>query len=106
VIKRIPNILAYIETRTRDLTVPSIGKERVSTVAEPELIVAVKIYGILRLINSEFCTRKIAVKIPKIWLLMDMRSHTDAHVHCATLYSTLTKIIKKIDYMFPFKKRQ
>jgi hypothetical protein len=41
--KRIPNIFAYIETQTRDLTVPSIGKERVSTVAKPGLEVAVKI---------------------------------------------------------------
>jgi hypothetical protein len=39
--KRIPNIFAYIETRTRDLTLPSIGNERVSTVAKPELKVAV-----------------------------------------------------------------
>jgi hypothetical protein len=41
VMKRIPNIFAYIETRTRDLTVPSIGKERVFTVAKPELNVTV-----------------------------------------------------------------
>jgi hypothetical protein len=39
--KRIPNIFAYIETQTRDLTVPSIGKERVSTVAKPQFKVAV-----------------------------------------------------------------
>jgi hypothetical protein len=38
---RIPNIFAYIETQTRDLTVPSIVKEWVSTVAKPELKVAV-----------------------------------------------------------------
>jgi hypothetical protein len=31
VMKRIPNMFAYIETRSRDLNVPSIGKERVST---------------------------------------------------------------------------
>jgi hypothetical protein len=66
--KRIPNIFAYSENRSRDLTVPSIGKERVSTVAKPELKVAV--FGILRHINSEFCTREIAVKIPKIQLIM------------------------------------
>jgi hypothetical protein len=48
--KRIPNIFAYIETRTRDLTVPSIGKERVSTVAKPELKVAVIISGIFSFI--------------------------------------------------------
>jgi hypothetical protein len=39
--KRIPNIFAYSETRSRDLTVPSICKERVFTVAKPELKVAV-----------------------------------------------------------------
>jgi hypothetical protein len=60
----------HSELATRNLTVPSIGKERVSTVAKPELIVAVKMYGIFRLINSEFCTRQIAVKIPKIPLIM------------------------------------
>jgi hypothetical protein len=48
--KRIPNIFAYVETRIRDLTVTSIGKERVSTVAKPELIVAVKISGIFSFI--------------------------------------------------------
>jgi hypothetical protein len=68
--KRIPNIFVYSETRSRDLTVPSIGKERVSTVAKPELKVAVKISGIFRHINSEFCTREIAVVIPKIRLIM------------------------------------
>jgi hypothetical protein len=52
VMKRIPNIFAYVETRCRDLTVPSIGKELVSTVAKPELKVAVKISGIFRYINS------------------------------------------------------
>jgi hypothetical protein len=41
--KRIPNVFAYSETRTRDLIVPSIGKEQVSTVAKPELEVAVEI---------------------------------------------------------------
>jgi hypothetical protein len=50
VIERIPNICAYIETQSRDLTVPSIGKERVSTVAKPELKVAVKISGIFSFI--------------------------------------------------------
>jgi hypothetical protein len=44
-------IFAYSETRSRDLTVPSIGKERVSTVAKPELKVAVKISGTFRYIN-------------------------------------------------------
>jgi hypothetical protein len=68
--RRIPNIFAYTETQSRDLTEPSIGKEQVSTVAKPELKVAVKIYGIFRLINSEFCTREIAVKLPKIPLIM------------------------------------
>jgi hypothetical protein len=48
--KRMPNIFAYIETRSRDLTVPSIGKERVSTIAKPELKVAVKISGIFSFI--------------------------------------------------------
>jgi hypothetical protein len=47
VMKKMPNIFAYIETQSRHLTLPSIGKERVSTVAKPELIkVAVKISGI------------------------------------------------------------
>jgi hypothetical protein len=50
VMKRMPNIFANIETRSRDLTVPSIGKERVSTVAKPELKVAVKISGIFTFI--------------------------------------------------------
>jgi hypothetical protein len=50
VIKRIPNIFAYIETRSRDLTVPSIGRERVFTVAKPELKVAVIISGIFSFI--------------------------------------------------------
>jgi hypothetical protein len=35
----------HSDLASRDLTVPSIGKERVSTVAKPELKVAVKIYG-------------------------------------------------------------
>jgi hypothetical protein len=51
VMKRIPNIFAYVQTRCSDLTVPSIGKEQVSTVAKPELKVAVKISGIFRYIN-------------------------------------------------------
>jgi hypothetical protein len=50
VIERRSNIIAYIETRSRDLTVPSIGKEQVSTVAKPELKVAVIISGIFRYI--------------------------------------------------------
>jgi hypothetical protein len=50
VMERISNIFAYIETRTRDLTVSSIGKERVSTVAKPELKVAVIISGIFSFI--------------------------------------------------------
>jgi hypothetical protein len=50
VMERIPNMIAYIETPSRDLTVPSIGKERVSTVAKPELKVAVIISGIFSFI--------------------------------------------------------
>jgi hypothetical protein len=50
VMKKIPNISAYVETRTRDLTVPLMGKEWVSTVAKPELIVAVIISGIFSFI--------------------------------------------------------
>jgi hypothetical protein len=50
VMKRIPNIFAYIETRSIDLTVPSIGKEPVFTVAKPELKVAVIISGIFSFI--------------------------------------------------------
>jgi hypothetical protein len=49
--KRIPNAFAYSETRTRDLTVPSIGEEQVSTVAKPELKAAVIISGLFRYIN-------------------------------------------------------
>jgi hypothetical protein len=49
--KRILDVFAYSETRSRDLTVPSIGKERVSTVAKPKLKAAVKIYGIFKDIN-------------------------------------------------------
>jgi hypothetical protein len=63
--KRIPNIFAYIETQSRDLTVPSIGEERVFTVAKPELKVAVMISGIFAL-YTKFCTREIPVRIPKI----------------------------------------
>jgi hypothetical protein len=48
--KRISNISAYSETRSRDLTVPSIGKERIFTVAKPELKVAVIISGIFSFI--------------------------------------------------------
>jgi hypothetical protein len=52
VIKTRTNIFAYIETQTKVfLTVPSIGKERVFTVAKPELKVAVIISGIFRFIN-------------------------------------------------------
>jgi hypothetical protein len=50
--KRIPNIFAYVETRNRDLTAPSIGKEQVSTVAKPELKVAVIISGIFSFIYT------------------------------------------------------
>jgi hypothetical protein len=46
----IPNIFAFSETRSRDLTVPSIDKERVFTVAKPELKVAVIISGIFSFI--------------------------------------------------------
>jgi hypothetical protein len=50
VIKR--KMFAYSETRTKvPLTVPSIGKERVSTIAKPELKVAVIISGIFRYIK-------------------------------------------------------
>jgi hypothetical protein len=48
--KKIPNIFAYIETRCRYLTVPSIGKEQVFTIAKPELKVAVIISGIFSFI--------------------------------------------------------
>jgi hypothetical protein len=48
--KRIPNMFAYSETQSKDLTIPSIGKERVSTVAKPELKVAVIISGIFSFI--------------------------------------------------------
>jgi hypothetical protein len=52
VIKRRTNIFAYSETQTEVLlTVPLIGKEPVSTVAKPELKVAVIISGIFRYIN-------------------------------------------------------
>jgi hypothetical protein len=51
--RRIPNIFAYSETRTTVLLiVPPIGEEQVSTVAKPELKVAVIISGIFRYINS------------------------------------------------------
>jgi hypothetical protein len=51
--KRIPNIFAYSETRIKVLpNVPSKGEEQVSTVAKPELEVAVIISGIFRYINS------------------------------------------------------
>jgi hypothetical protein len=51
-IKRRTNIFAYSETQTKVLlNVPSIGKERVFTVAKPELKVAVIISGIFRYIN-------------------------------------------------------
>jgi hypothetical protein len=40
--KRIPNVFAYSETQTNVLLiVPSIGEEQISTVAKPELKVAV-----------------------------------------------------------------
>jgi hypothetical protein len=48
--KRIPNIFAYSETRSRDLTDPSIGKERIFAVAKPELKVAVIMSGIFSFI--------------------------------------------------------
>jgi hypothetical protein len=82
--KRIPNVFAYSETRCRDLTVPSIGK-RVSTVAKPELKVAVKLYGILRYINSILYARNSGKNTPKIGLIMGTTSHKDAHVHCILL---------------------
>jgi hypothetical protein len=50
--KRIPNIFVYSETRTNVLLIiPSIGEEQGSTVAKPELKVAVIISGIFRYIN-------------------------------------------------------
>jgi hypothetical protein len=50
--ERRTNIFAYSETRTKVLlNVPSIGKERVSTVAKPELKVALIISGMFRHIN-------------------------------------------------------
>jgi hypothetical protein len=61
--KRIPNVFAYSETRTRDLIVPSIGEEQVSTVAKPELEVAVWKYAEFLALYTKFCTREIAVKI-------------------------------------------
>jgi hypothetical protein len=73
--KKIPNVFAYVETQCRGLTVPSIGKERVYTVAKPELKVAVKISGILY-------TRNSGKNTPKIGLIMGTTSHKDAHVHC------------------------
>jgi hypothetical protein len=48
--ERIPNMFACSETQSRDLNIPSIGKEQVSTVAKPELKVAVIISGILSFI--------------------------------------------------------
>jgi stage III sporulation protein SpoIIIAA len=48
--KRIPIIFASSETRSTDLTVPSIGKEQVFAVAKPELKVAVIISGIFSFI--------------------------------------------------------
>jgi hypothetical protein len=51
VIKRRTNIFAYSETQTNILLIiPSIGKEQVSTVAKPELKVAVIISGIFSFI--------------------------------------------------------
>jgi hypothetical protein len=79
---RLPNVFAYSETRCRDLTVPSICKERVSTVAKPELKVAVKISGIFRYINSMLYARNSGKNTPKIGLIMGTTSHKDAHVHC------------------------
>jgi hypothetical protein len=50
--KKIHNIFADSETQTNVLLiVPSIGKEQVSTVAKPELKVAVIISGIFGYIN-------------------------------------------------------
>jgi hypothetical protein len=44
--RRIPSIFAYSETQTKVLlNVPSIGEKQVSTVAKPELKVAVIISG-------------------------------------------------------------
>jgi hypothetical protein len=81
----IPNIFAYVETQCRDLTVPSIGKEHVSTVAKPELKVAVKISGIFRYINSILYARNSGKNTPKIGLIMGTTSDKDTHVHCILL---------------------
>jgi hypothetical protein len=78
--KRIPNIFAYSETRTKVLlNVPSIGEEQVSTVAKPELKVAVIISGIFSLINNNFLYARNTGK------------NTQDTSSC-TLYCTLTKI--------------
>jgi hypothetical protein len=62
--ERIPNIFAYSETQTNVLLiVPSIGEEQVSTVAKPELKVAVIISGILRYINSILYTQNTGKNI-------------------------------------------
>jgi hypothetical protein len=81
----IPNIFAYVETRCRDHTVPSMGKERVSTVAKPELKVAVKISGNFLFINSILYAQNSSKNTPKIGLIMGTTSHKDAHEHCNLL---------------------
>jgi hypothetical protein len=49
--RRIPNVFAYSETQTDVLLiVPSIGEEQISTVAKPELKVAVIISWIFSFI--------------------------------------------------------
>jgi hypothetical protein len=64
--KRIPNIFAYSETRTKVLlNVPSIGEEQVSTVAKPELKVAV-ISGIFSFIYLILYARNTGKNTPKI----------------------------------------
>jgi hypothetical protein len=83
----IPNIFAYSETRSRDLTVPLIGEEQVSTVAKPELKVAVIISGIFRYINKNSYAQTSSknsqnrVDNGKIRL----PTHKQAHVHCILL---------------------
>jgi hypothetical protein len=65
--KRIPNIFAYSETRTKVLLiVPSIGKEQVSTVAKPELKVAVIISGIFSFIYYILYAWNSGKNTPKI----------------------------------------
>jgi hypothetical protein len=85
--KRIPNIFAYSEIRTKVLLIVlSIGEEeQVSTVAKPELKVAVIISGSFRYINSILYAQKSGKTTPKMGLIMGTSRHKDAHVHCILL---------------------